>query len=103
MRGAQERFGESLGNGWVGREGGKLQKTARPLGVNDGGHVVGEDHHRAKLTDHEIWLIHELRAAGVKRRDIAEKFEVSFHTICAYLTHRRRAHAATGQKPARRT
>jgi hypothetical protein len=79
-----------------------MQKTARLVGTNDEGHVVGEDHHRAKLTDHEIWLIHELRAAGIHRREIAIKFEVSVYTIIEILSGRRRAQAATGQK-ARRT
>jgi transposase len=75
-----------------------MQKIARSLATNDDGHVVGEDHHRAKLTDHEIWLIHELRAEGMRRREIAEKFEVSVYTIIEILSGRRRAHSATGQK-----
>ena len=80
------------------------QKTARFISAtNDAGHVIGEDHHRAKLTDHEIWLIHELRAAGVRRSVIAEKMEVSFYTVCEILAGRRRAQVAVGQKAKRRT
>lgn len=75
------------------------QKTARSLAaINDEGHVIGEDHHRSKLSDHDCWLIHELRAAGVRRSDIAEKMECSFYTVCEILTGRRRGQVATGQK-----
>lgn len=94
-----QNFADSLAS--LGEQGGgvSMQKTARRLSAtNDAGHVIGEDHHRAKLTDHEIWLIHELRAAGVRRSDIAEKMEVSFYTVCEILTGRRRAQVATGQK-----
>jgi hypothetical protein len=76
-----------------------VQKIARRLAaINDSGHVVGQDHHRAKLTDHDIWLIHELRAEGIKRREIAIKFEISFYTVCEILAGRRRGQVATGQK-----
>lgn len=80
----------------------RSQKTAGSA-TNDSGHVVGEDHHRAKLTDHEVWLIHELRAHGVKRADIADKMECSIHTVIAILCSRRRAQIAVNQKPRRRT
>jgi hypothetical protein len=76
-----------------------MRKTARSVQTNDSGHVVGQDHHRAKLTDHDIWLIHELRAAGVKRADIADKMEVSVYTVIEILSGRRRAQIAVGQKP----
>jgi hypothetical protein len=29
-------------------------RATAPVAVNDRGHVVGQDHHRAKLTDHDI-------------------------------------------------
>jgi CRP-like cAMP-binding protein len=72
-----------------------MQKTAL---TNEQGHVVGQDHHRAKLSDHDIWLIHELRAVGVKRADIADKMEVSVYTVIEILSGRRRAQIAVSQK-----
>lgn len=74
-----------------------------PVAVNDRGNTVGQDHHRAKLTDHDVWLIHDLRANGVKRADIAAKFECSLHTVIAILAGRRRTHIATSQRNVRRT
>lgn len=79
------------------------RRHPRPKLVNDRGNVVGQDHHRSRLSDHDVWLIHELRAAGVKRRVIAEKMEVSFYTVCEILTGRRRTMIATGQRSGRRT
>lgn len=81
-------------------------KKRRLLAVNDRGHVIGEQHHRAKLTDHDVdlvldlleardALIAKLRRAGASCRQvqlalivtqlsaehIAGKFEVSRRTI----------------------
>lgn len=75
-----------------------MSKARAISATNDAGHVIGEDHHRATLSDHDIWLIHELRAAGVKRREIAEKMECSFYTVCEILAGRRRTQIATGQR-----
>jgi DNA-binding XRE family transcriptional regulator len=42
----------------------------------------GEHHHRAKLTNHDVDLIRELREEhGMTYRELAEKFEVSMWTI----------------------
>jgi hypothetical protein len=77
----------------------ELAKQRRgPVLVNDQGNAVGEHHHRAKLTDHEVWLIWQLRAEGIRRRDIAEKMECSFYTVCEILAGRRRTMIATGQR-----
>ena len=61
----------------------KIVKVA----VNENGKRIGETHHRAKLTDHDIELIHQLlddaeadKAAGrpyLRDYEIAEKFEIS--------------------------
>lgn len=78
----------------------------RMLALNDRGYVIGEQHHRAKLSDHDIELIlslieardalvREYTAVGLGRRQIqdvltraqlserwiAEKFEVSRRTV----------------------
>lgn len=77
-----------------------LQVRARrtTTGVNDRGHVVGEDHHRAKLSDHDCWLICELKCEGLSYRQIAAKFEVSRETIADIVKGRRRAQTATGHR-----
>ncbi len=75
-----------------------VQRRRRPVAVNDKGHVVGEGHHRAILSDHDVDLIWELRAAGVSRAAIAEKFEVSIYTVREILLGRRRAQITVGQR-----
>ena len=66
--------------------------------VNDSGHVVGQDHHRAKLTDHDVWLILELRADGMHLGLIAEKFDISKSQACYICSGKRRGQLAVGQK-----
>jgi DNA-binding XRE family transcriptional regulator len=66
--------------------------------TNDAGHIVGQGHHSAKLSDHDCYLIHELRAEGISQAAIAEKFEVSRHTIESICQGRRRQYLAVGQK-----
>lgn len=70
--------------------------------MNDHGHVVGEGHHRAKLTDHDVWLILELRAGDMRYTDIAEKFEIPKATVASICQGRRRAQTAVGQKGVRK-
>ena len=70
----------------------------RIAAVNDHGMVIGQDHHRAKLTDHEVDLVTELRAGGMTLVEIGLKFEISkgmAHDLCS---GRRRSHVAMGQK-----
>lgn len=58
--------------------GAALSRTGtRLVRVNDRGYAVGEDHHRSKLTNHEVDLLLELLAAGMSQREVARKFEVS--------------------------
>ena len=66
--------------------------------VNDRGRVVGQDHHRAKLTDHDVWLVHELCDAGLSYSQIAEKFEVSKSLVAGICQWKRRCHVVVGQK-----
>lgn len=47
----------------------------RRVWVNDRGHAIGQDHHRAKLADADIQMIVELRDAGLSWREIAGKFD----------------------------
>jgi hypothetical protein len=66
--------------------------TKRIISVNDRGLRIGEDHPKAKLTDHEVDLIREMaedrdengrRKWG--RRRLARKFDVSTWTIRSIL------------------
>lgn len=49
--------------------------------VNARGYRIGEQHHRAKLTAHDVELIHELLDGGMPQRLVALKFEVSRSSI----------------------
>ena len=66
--------------------------------VNCCGHVIGQDHHRARLTDAEVDQIIELRATGCTWPDIADKFGISKGQAHDYWSGRRRSQTATGQK-----
>lgn len=78
--------------------GGVLVKNHRLTATNDGGHVIGEDHHRAKLSDHDCWLMCELRSEGLHYAEIARKFECSISQAFYICNGLRRAHTATGQR-----
>jgi hypothetical protein len=43
--------------------------------------VLGSHNPKAKLTESDVPLIRCLRMAGMKRREVAEKFEVSVDAI----------------------
>ena len=68
------------------------------VAVNDDGRVIGGDHHRAKLTDHDVDLIIDLRAHGLRYAEIAEKFEVSLSTVASICQGRRRSQTIMGQQ-----
>lgn len=73
----------------------------RLVGVGESGHRVGEDHGRAKLTDHEVELIRQLAESGMGHREIAVKFEISRGTVGDIVSFRRRAAYAVRWKRAR--
>jgi DNA invertase Pin-like site-specific DNA recombinase len=51
------------------------------LAINEKGYRIGEDHHRAKLTNHDIELIHALLDDGMSQQLVATKFDVSRRTV----------------------
>ena len=53
----------------------------RAIAVNEKGYRLGEDHHRAKLTNHEVDLVLELLDGGMSERLVAEKMEISRRTV----------------------
>lgn len=69
------------------------------VGVDQNGNRVGEDHGKAKLTDHDIDLIRELHEEhGLGYRTLARKFETSKSTIRDICKYRRRFAVAVAWK-----
>lgn len=50
-------------------------RVRRLVRVNEGGRRIGEDHHRAKLTDADVEQIIAMLDAGMGYRRIAAKFD----------------------------
>ena len=70
----------------------------RVVAIGEKGKRVGEDHGRARLTNHEVELIRALHAAGMGYKQLAGKFEVGVRTIRDIVHLRKRATAAMGWK-----
>lgn len=60
------------------------------------GFRIGETHHNAKLTDHDVELIRLLREGGMKVKEIAKKFECSPSNITLITTYKGRVTYAQG-------
>jgi predicted DNA-binding protein (UPF0251 family) len=71
------------------------KRAFRVVAVNDAGHVVGESHPNAKLTDHDVDLIFELREEGLSLGRIAKAMEVHKNTVQKILDGTRRGHVVT--------
>lgn len=69
-----------------------IQKRAnncmKLVAVNERGHVVGESHPRAVLSDHEVDLVFQLREEGLSLGRIAKAMEVSKSCIQHILAGR---------------
>lgn len=66
-------------------------KRYKLVGFNEKGSRVGETHHRARLTDHDVDLIRDLREEyGLTYQEIADKFEISKSTVRDIVKCRRR-------------
>lgn len=70
----------------------------RVVAVNENGKRIGEDHPRAKLTNHEVELIREMHGEGWGYKRIADKFGVGKTTIQDLCTGRRRCQQPMGWK-----
>lgn len=66
------------------------------VAVNEQGRRIGESHPRAKLTDHEVDLVHELVEEGMSLRQIAQKLECHFTHVGRIARSERRAHTIAG-------
>lgn len=78
-------------------------RDTRMVSINDRGDRVGEDHPRARLSDHEVALIRELAdpldgSVPLSHRAIAAKFEISRGTVGDIVSCRRRAVVPSGYK-----
>jgi len=50
----------------------------------------GEKHHRAKLSDEDVYLVRQLNNEGIGYKRIAKKFECGVSTIRDICTYRTR-------------
>lgn len=66
----------------------------RLVALNDRGCRIGETHPRAKLSDHDVDLVFELRDSGMTLAAIAEKLDVTKGTVWKIITGRRRGQTA---------
>lgn len=68
----------------------------RFVGVNERGYRVGEDHHRSRLSNADVDMIHLLHEAGLTYRQIIAKLDhivppIGKSTIHDIVTYRGRA------------
>ena len=68
------------------------------VSVNERGYRIGEDHQRAKITNHEVDLILELNMAGFGYKRIAQKFDIGVRTVRDIIHGKRRAQTVAGWK-----
>lgn len=81
----------------------KFARNGRALvPVTSRGYVLGEGHHRAKLTDDDVRLILALRAEGIPQREVATKFECSRRTVRDIEAGKTRGSAPDGYQQAKR-
>ncbi len=64
---------------------------SKTIQIGEYGKRVGQTHGMAKLTDHEIDLVRQLREQGMPAKEIAEKFEVSKRYVYKLVNYERRA------------
>ena len=66
--------------------------TTVSIPLNDRGYRIGQDHHRASLTDADVELIRLLHERdGLSYLALAYKFEVPKSTVAAICQYKRRA------------
>jgi hypothetical protein len=68
----------------------------RWVSVNGAGRRIGESHHGAVLSDHEVGLVHELYELGMSLAEIARKMEVTKGCIWKIVHGYRRGQIPAG-------
>lgn len=63
----------------------------KTVGVNARGFRIGQWNQQAKFSDRTVEQIRQLRDDGLTFPSIAEKMEMSIHTVKSICWHRRRA------------
>lgn len=76
----------------------ECEMGARYVAVNDHGLVIGQDHHRAKLTDHEVRVVRALHLDGLGYAAIAAKMEISKSQVRNIVKGIKRGQTATGHR-----
>ena len=66
--------------------------------VNESGRTIGEHHHRSRLSDRDVELIHELHDAGLSLAQVALKFEVARSTVADIVKGRTRSYSVAGHR-----
>ena len=70
----------------------------RAIAINEMGRRIGEDHHKAVLTNAEVELLLQMRDEGMSYGQLAVSFEVSKSTIQSICTGRRRCQIVARHK-----
>lgn len=67
----------------------------KTVGVNEKGFRVGQWNQSAKYSDRVIEQVRTLRDGGMTYQGIADKMEMSYHTVLRICRHERRATVPT--------
>ena len=70
----------------------------RTVAVNERGHRIGESHHNARYSDHEIELVWRMRAQGLSYGKLAALLEMPKSTVASILRGYRRCQFAVRHK-----
>lgn len=73
--------------------------TQKFVGCNDAGRRVGQSHHNAVLTDHEVELLLQLHEQGWGAKRIAKVMDVGRSTVRDIVSGRRRAQTPVMWRP----
>lgn len=65
------------------------------IGLNDHGRRVGQDHHRAKFTDHEVEVMRQMHESGMSFYRLARVMECDESTARRICNHERRSQQPT--------
>lgn len=68
------------------------------VAVNERGLRIGQWHHNARLTDHEVELLLRLRDEGWSYNRLADKFEISKSSVAHICRGERRCQTPAGYK-----